>query len=245
MANQKRLSREQAAQMYDELRKTMESRYGRKGLEQLMDKERALKDAEKIGGSPTKNMSARIRNIERGGMKAAFALVLAVATAKVGLSAIEASGVVSVESAQASIAGSQAPVFSGVRYSTEEVRLLKSLDARRVELEERDSRLDQKEQDLRAKDREFAAKLTELRELTQKLKGEREQGERKGQAQLEQLANVYVSMNPQEAAQLIEQLDITIALDLLQRMPEKRIGQILALMTPERALTFTRMLSGK
>ena len=43
----------------------------------------------------------------------------------------------------------------------------------------------------------------------------------------------------------MEQLDVTIALSLIERMPEKRIGQILALMSPERALSITRMLSGK
>ncbi len=52
-------------------------------------------------------------------------------------------------------------------------------------------------------------------------------------------------MNPKEASLLIEQLDITIALGLLERMPEKRIGQILSLMSPDRALTITRMLSGR
>ena len=57
------------------------------------------------------------------------------------------------------------------------------------------------------------------------------------------LANVYGSMNPQEAATLIEKLDSQIALGLITRMPEKRIGQILALMSPEKALTMTKMLS--
>jgi flagellar motility protein MotE (MotC chaperone) len=52
-------------------------------------------------------------------------------------------------------------------------------------------------------------------------------------------------MNPAEAAALLEQLDTPIALELLGRMPGKRIGQILALMTSERALTLTRMLSGR
>ena len=52
-------------------------------------------------------------------------------------------------------------------------------------------------------------------------------------------------MNPQEAAQLIEQLDVTIALGLIEKMPEKRIGQILATMKPEKALALTKLLSGK
>jgi flagellar motility protein MotE (MotC chaperone) len=50
-------------------------------------------------------------------------------------------------------------------------------------------------------------------------------------------------MNPPEAAHLLEQLDIQVCLTLIQRMPEKRIGQILALMNPQRALELTNLLS--
>jgi flagellar motility protein MotE (MotC chaperone) len=47
------------------------------------------------------------------------------------------------------------------------------------------------------------------------------------------------------AVQLIEQLDVAIALSLIERMPEKGIGQILALKSPGRAPLITRMLSNK
>jgi flagellar motility protein MotE (MotC chaperone) len=80
--------------------------------------------------------------------------------------------------------------------------------------------------------------------MTTALKLDRDKSDKKRNTQIEQLANVYGSMDPKEAASLIEQLDITIALNLLQKMPEKRIAQILALMNPERALGITRMLSG-
>ena len=63
--------------------------------------------------------------------------------------------------------------------------------------------------------------------------------------QLDQLANLYSAMDPKEAAGLIEQLDVTIALELVSRMPEKRIGQILATMNSGKALAISRMLSGK
>ena len=95
------------------------------------------------------------------------------------------------------------------------------------------------------RDREFAVRLTQLRELTEKLSNQREQNDKKRSSQLEQLANVYSSMNPPEAAALIEQLDISIAIGLLERMPEKRIGQILALMNSEKALQITRLLSAR
>jgi flagellar motility protein MotE (MotC chaperone) len=107
------------------------------------------------------------------------------------------------------------------------------------------SRLDQRETELQNKDKEFVVKLAQIRELTEKLRVEREKDQKKDIAQLDQLANIYGAMAPQESARLIEQLDVTIALPLLQRMPEKRMGQILPLMSPERALVITKLLSGQ
>jgi flagellar motility protein MotE (MotC chaperone) len=118
-----------------------------------------------------------------------------------------------------------------------------ALDHRRSELEDRAGRLEQRELEFSARDRDLALRLTELKELSERLKIERQKGERQRDTQLDQLANVYGSMNPPEAAHLLEQLDIQIAQALIERMPEKRIGQILALMNAQRALELTNRLS--
>jgi flagellar motility protein MotE (MotC chaperone) len=161
--------------------------------------------------------------------------------AKIALSAIEASGVVDVQPAQAAVVA--APVVVGPQWSKEEVKVLTALDHRRAELEERSARMEQRELELTARDRDIAGRLSELRELTERLKVERQKGDKQRNVQLDQLSNVYGSMNPPEAAHLLEQLDIQVCLTLIQRMPEKRIGQILALMNPQRALELTNLLS--
>lgn len=181
------------------------------------------------------------------GERAAIVFVLFFALFKLSLSALEATGVASTTEANAALTPrSQVRQFAISRQDMrrEEIKILTSLDSRRKDLEERARKLDEREIDLNSRDGEFAARLTEIRELTNQLKANRENNERKKNNQLEQLSNVYGSMNPPEAAQLIEQLDVTIALELLERMPEKRIGQILSLMSPERALAITRLLSG-
>mgnify|MGYP000222535920 CR=1 FL=1 len=192
------------------------------------------------------------------GAISAVALVMLFAVIKVVLSALESSGFATVSIAQASLQ-SPAPISvmsasiseragsaTGTpEISKEEIRILTSLDARRVELEERGKKIDLRDRDLDLRDRELATKMSQLREMTEKLKGERQQDDKKRSTQLDQLANVYGSMNPPEAAQLLAQLDTSIALSLIERMPEKRIGQILALMSPEKALLMTRMLSGR
>lgn len=189
-----------------------------------------------IARRPT-NATRMLRQIHGGG--AALLMVAFFSCAKITLSALEASGFGRVEEAQAVVV--RQPV--GPQWSKEETKILTALDARRVELEERGTRLEQRETDFSARERELAVRLTELKELSERLKIEREKGDKQRSTQLDQLANVYGSMNPPEAAHLLEQLDIQVSLSLIERMPEKRIGQILSLMNPQRALELTNLLS--
>lgn len=267
------MTREQAAELYRDLRKAMGTLQQRKLVKAAPDK--GTQDiAKTIAQSISKSMAkdgpvtpamrsfvqeetqdavarmaiARDESGLNAGHYAALTAVLAFAFFKVVLSGLEASGLASATPVQASqqmAAQPQAVDASAPRLSREEVRILTSLDARRAELEDRRAKLEERERDLSRREKESVGKLQQLRELTDRLKLERERSEKKRDTQIEQLANVYGSMAPQEAAALMEQLDITIALPLMERMPEKRIGQILALMTRERALAVTKLLSGK
>lgn len=211
----------------------------------------AAKDARPQRALPNKfNLKGlRFAPQSRGGQGLALMILVALGCAKVALSAIEASGIGRVDEAQAVVV--QRGPFSGQsgasreQWSKEEVKILKGLDARRVELEERSVLLDKREGEFSQKERALALRLTELKELTGRLKLERDKGEKQRNGQLDQLANVYGSMNPPEAAHLLEQLDIQVALSLIERMPEKRMAQILALMNSQRALEITNLLSSR
>ncbi len=269
------ISREQAGAIYDDLQQTMSSlikKHGGKLPPVSKAEKKSQRVAAPRGSAPVEPKSADKRVIpeEHPGLPlmlptktnrghvVALGLLVTFATLKVMFAVLEASGVFGVSAAQASIGFDAAGATStGMRvpfseprtptqpFSREELSVLTSLDHRRSELEERSQRLDQREADLQLRDREYLARQTQLKELTDKLQAERGKNDKKRNGQIDQLANVYGSMNPPEAATLIEQLDVQIALELLERMPEKRIGQILSLMNRERALTITRMLSGK
>lgn len=270
---EKKLTREQAQELYDDLSKAMNH---------MMMKRKAAMTASKVGAvqsssapvnsqpsTATKSegnaagtysrsagrrsssntesprapqMLTSMPQLPLRGQMGAVALVLLFCVAKVAVSALEAAGVGEVSPAQAMVS---APAPVGPQWSKEEVKVLTALDSRRAELEDRNARLEQREHEFAARDRDLAVRLTELKELSERLKIEREKGERQRDVQLDQLANVYGSMNPPEAAHLLEQLDINIAHSLIQRMPEKRIGQILALMNAQRALELTNRLSSK
>lgn len=204
--------------------------------------------------SAAKSSSISRRFSGSQGQRSAVFMVIGLAVFKVLLSGLEAMGVGSVEYANAAMqrqgsqqmvsqqVNGQASVNSG-KFSPEEVAVLTALDSRRAELEKRSKRLDQKEEELKLRDQESAVRLTQLRDLTNRLKLDRESNETDKRQKMEQLANVYSSMNPPEAAGLMEQLDVTIALELLSKLPEKRIAQILGLMRQEKALLLTKMMS--
>lgn len=275
MADKKKkgMTRAEAAELYEALRKGMQKRktagHENKVRTSMSDQEVAKQIAMSIkaamakedgtverqapSGSAPGASSVPPRLLQRelpssplghsgSGRMFAVALVLFFALAKIGVAALENFGLGIVEPVAAAQVQSTDIVSKG-GFSRAELELLRSLDSRRATLEKRAHKIKSQENELEERDREFAMRLTELREMTERLKVERERDVRKRDAQLDQLANVYGSMNPKEAADLMQQLDVTIALELIERMPEKRIGQILALMTPERALSITRMMS--
>jgi len=257
MAN---MTKEEAGKLYDSLKKAMENRYGKDGLASLIAKGQANKPSLQVenranlnNGGVVNHVSNLRKNeqktfIKRGargtiiGQRNAILAVVCIGLLKLTVSFMAFSGLIEGGNVEATM-NTPLPVVNVPTFSDDELIILKSLDERRVTLEERGRKLEKKEEELEKKDREFAARLTQLKELSAQLKIEREKGEKKHSSQLNQLASVYSSMGPKEAAQLLEQLDISISLSLIERMPEKRMAQILALMTPKKALTLTQMLS--
>ncbi|MFN8388999.1 MAG: hypothetical protein U0136_01765 [Bdellovibrionota bacterium] len=130
-------------------------------------------------------------------------------------------------------------------YTPAEKQILTELDARRVELERRRQALDRREEDLKNQGQAIAERLAELKTLSTRMGQVRKERDNQYEARLEQLANVYGSMAPNEAAPLVSKLDEQTALALLKRMPGKRLGQILSLMEPGRAVELTTTLTDK
>ena len=121
---------------------------------------------------------------------------------------------------------------------------LLSLDQRRVELEARSQGLDKKEMELSVQDRIVTEKIAELKSVYGQLQARRQEIDHKREAKLEQLAEVYSTMAPEQAAPIIAKLDNDTALSLLQRMSGKRMGQILSSMNSDRAIELTKGLRG-
>jgi flagellar motility protein MotE (MotC chaperone) len=123
--------------------------------------------------------------------------------------------------------------------------ILMQLDQRRVELEKRRKILDAKEQELQHQAQLIGEKVAELKTLINKLSALRKEKDHKYNARMEQLASVYSAMAPHESANLIAKLDDEVSLALLERMPGKRMAQILGVMDQNRAIELTKHLTNK
>ena len=126
-----------------------------------------------------------------------------------------------------------------------EKQLLMELDSRRTELERRKAALDTKEDELKEQARALAERSAELKSLNTRLSQVRKERDAQYESRMDQLSNVYASMAPTEAAPLIAKLETNTALEILRRMPGKRIGQILGAIAPDRAVQLTKELTDR
>lgn len=253
-AKQKSLNWQDAAELYRDVQKAMKTIQAKKASAEAGAQGQAASTESFVspkGGYGSASIfkesaaSRPPRSSSNIGTRSAVTLIIILACVRVMISAYEATKVVEAEATEIAPRTNAISMTtdSGPAFTKEKVEILTSLDKRRSELENRRERLDKREADVQKKEQELVTRLNELRELTDRLKQTRLQNEHKRTGQIEQLSNVYSSMGPNEAARLMEQLDITISLDLIKRMPEKRMAQILALMTPDKALQITKMLS--
>lgn len=139
----------------------------------------------------------------------------------------------------------QQPVIKIMSADASEAKILTELDGRRVELERRKGQLDKREAELAVQSQALNERMAELKGLVTRLSDVRHEKDQQYDARMEQLANVYGAMDPKEAAPLISKLDLDIAIPLLERLPGKRMGQILAMMDKDRAIELTKRLTAK
>jgi flagellar motility protein MotE (MotC chaperone) len=124
-------------------------------------------------------------------------------------------------------------------YTDEEVDVLQQLAKRREELDLRARQLDEREALIQAAEQRMEQKMAELKALQAtvedllKARGEQEE------ADLKSLVKMYENMKPKAAAKVFEEMDMDVLLDVVDRMNERKVAPILALVTPTRAKEIT------
>ena len=134
-------------------------------------------------------------------------------------------------------------ILTQTHFSDAEIDVLQSLAKRREALERREKELATREALLNVAEAEVEQKITELKTLQaeiEKLLGKQTDVQ---ENRLRSLVKIYENMKPQEAARIMNTLDMDVLLDVIGRMSERRSAPILANMTPDRARAVTMRLA--
>ena len=139
------------------------------------------------------------------------------------------------------------PVMTGAppvaETSPAEMDVLKQIAGRREQLDKRASDLDTREALLKVTEQRLDQKFKEMESLRQQLQAMVNQGNEAQQAQLDNLVKIYETMKPDEAAKILETLDMPVLIGVIQKMKPARTAPIMAKMSPVKAKDVTNALT--
>ena len=123
-----------------------------------------------------------------------------------------------------------------------DLKILQELAQRRRELDQRDQDLAMRDGLLKAAEKRVDEKIAELAKMKAQLEALVKQREEQQNVQLKSLVKIYENMKPKDAAQIFDQLDMTILVELLAHMKENKSAPIMAAMDPKRVKDVTARL---
>lgn len=149
------------------------------------------------------------------------------------------------ETAAADAAAEELTVPDPFDYTDEEVDVLQQLAKRREEIEKRARQLDEREALIQAAEQRMDQKMAELKALQAMVEDLLKKQSDEQEAELKSLVKLYENMKPKDAAQVFEEMDMDVLLDVVERMNERKAAPILALVTPTRAKEITYELASR
>lgn len=124
-----------------------------------------------------------------------------------------------------------------------ELDVLQKLAERRTELNRRSRQLDTREKVLRATEARIEAKIADLKQIQDTISKLLEKHDKEKEAQMRSVVKIYEKMKPKDAARIFEELEMSILLDVVERMREAKAAPIMANMTPGKAKAVTSALA--
>jgi flagellar motility protein MotE (MotC chaperone) len=120
---------------------------------------------------------------------------------------------------------------------------IKLIEAKRIELKEKEETIKRDEARLNALKKEVDAKIETYTRLLAQLEAVLKRVEQVKGEKIENVVKAYEIMPPEDAAARISALDNDTALQIMTRMKSKKAGAIIAVMEPHKAATLTRRLA--
>ncbi len=109
------------------------------------------------------------------------------------------------------------------------------------ELLERETAVSLKEQELKRLSDILEARILQLQEARKEIEASLERKKKEDAEKFKKMLKIYKSLRPEEAAALIDKLDESMALEMLNRMDAKTAVKIVPLMNQDRVLKWTRL----
>ena len=116
------------------------------------------------------------------------------------------------------------------------VKMMEEVKRREQDLAQREEQLRQKEEKLQALEKEIVERIKTLQELEKKRTKEEED-------KINQLAKVFESSAPEEAANLLSNLPPEIGAEVLNRMNARKAGRLWGFVDPEKAVEISKILT--
>lgn len=120
--------------------------------------------------------------------------------------------------------------------------LVERLGERREQLDARQAELDMRLALVEAAEQRLDERTAELKALETRINAMVDQQKAAEEAQFKALVAMYEAMKPKEAAQIFDQLEISVLTRVAQAMSPKKMGPVMARMDPARAKTLTTVL---
>ncbi|MFM9890598.1 MAG: MotE family protein, partial [Rickettsiales bacterium] len=128
-------------------------------------------------------------------------------------------------------------------YSQTELDLLQNLSKRRDELGQRERDFDLKSKVLEASEKRLDDKVIEIRRLQIELNKIVAKYNEKQSTEIKSLVKIYENMKPGDAANIFNQMDLPILLEVIDKMSERKVAPVLAAMDPKKAKDVTQELA--
>lgn len=129
--------------------------------------------------------------------------------------------------------------------SRSERAVLQSLAKRRAELDRREREIDLKLKLLKAAEKKVTERISELKEIEARIETRFGQEEERKNAKLKNIVTLYENMKPQEAARILDRLDMDVLVDLVGQVTPRKMARIMADMRPEVAERLTLELAAR
>ncbi len=129
-------------------------------------------------------------------------------------------------------------------YSLEELNHFSRLAERKQQLDQREAQLNRLEEELHRQKDEIDARIRQLEETRRQIAGVLKDRVETDRARVDRLVEVYSNMRPQQAAQIIANLNDDLAVEILGSMKRQNAAEILNVLDPEKAQSLTERFAG-